>query len=62
LLKNDPLRLTHLDIETDSMIDTDLQQEQQARVSFLEAVGGFLQQALTVGKEVPQSLRPSSVR
>jgi hypothetical protein len=35
------------------MIDTDMQQEQQTRVNFLQAVGGFLTQAVQVGQSVP---------
>lgn len=54
MLKNDPLRLTHLDVETDSMIEADIQQEQQARVQFLQSVGAFLQQAIAAATQLPQ--------
>lgn len=46
LLKNDPMRLTKLDVETDSMIQADQIQQQESRTKFLQAVGGFIQQAI----------------
>jgi len=53
MLRNDPMRLTHLDIETDSMVEADQAQEQQDRVQFLSAAGSFLQQAVTAGQQLP---------
>lgn len=53
LLKNDPMRLTKLDVETDSMIQADQQQQQAARTQFLQAVGGFLKQAIEAVQEAP---------
>lgn len=55
LLRNDPLRLTRIDIETDSMVEVDRQQEQQARVEFLTAVGGFLKQAMDMVMQAPET-------
>ncbi len=54
LLKNDPMRLTKLDVETDSMIQADQIQQQQSRTQFLAAVGGFLKQALEAVQTAPQ--------
>lgn len=53
MLKNDPLRLTHLDIETNSMVAADMQQQQQERTAFLEAAGGFLQKSVQAAQQVP---------
>jgi hypothetical protein len=54
LIKNDPLRFTHLDIETDSMIDADQQQEKQDRTEFLQAAGSFLREAVAAGQQMPR--------
>lgn len=54
LLKSDPMRLTKLDVETDSMVQADQQQQQQARTQFLAAVGGFLKQAIEAVRTAPQ--------
>lgn len=48
LLKNDTMRCFRIDIETDSTIKQDQEAEKQARVEFLQAAGGFIQQAATV--------------
>lgn len=53
MLKNDPLRLTHLDIETNSMVEADMQQQQQERTQFLEAAGGFLEKSVQAAQQVP---------
>ena len=56
LLRNDGLRGFKIDIETDSTILADQQQEKQLRTEFLQSVGGFLQQAVPLGEQVPQML------
>lgn len=48
LLRNELMLSYKIDIETDSTIKFDEQQEQEARVEFLAAAGGFLQQAMQV--------------
>jgi hypothetical protein len=53
LLKNDALRGFRIDIETDSTVAVDQQAEQDARVAFLTAVGGFLQQAVPMVQQAP---------
>lgn len=48
LLRNELMLSYKIDIETDSTIKFDQQQEQAARVEFLSAAGGFLQSAMQV--------------
>jgi hypothetical protein len=55
LLKNDTLRGFRIDIETDSTVAVDQQAEQDSRVAFLTAMGGFLQQAMPMAQQVPQA-------
>lgn len=45
LFRDNPERSFRISIETDSTVDSDREQETQERVQFLQAVGGFLQQA-----------------
>jgi len=54
LLRDDKLRGFRIDIETDSLIEPDQQQTQQARSEFLAAVGQFLAQAVPLGQTMPQ--------
>lgn len=54
LLRDDRTRGFRIEVETDSTIDADEQQEKQSRIEFLTAVGGFMQQALPVLQNVPQ--------
>lgn len=53
LLRDDGLRGFKIDIETDSTIMADEQQEKQLRTEFLTSVGSFLQQAIPLGEQVP---------
>lgn len=46
MLRNDKMRGFRIDIETDSTIQPDAQQEKQARTEFVTAMAGFLQQAV----------------
>jgi hypothetical protein len=46
LLKNDLLRGFRVDIQTDSTIKADQDQERDARIQFLQSVGAFMQQAM----------------
>lgn len=48
LLRNQPQLNFRIDIETDSTIKMDEQQDQQARLEFLQAAGSFIQQASTI--------------
>jgi len=54
LIKNNTLRSFRIDIETDSTIKQDEQQEKADRVEFLKAAGGFLNQAVTAGAQNPE--------
>lgn len=45
LLRSDPDRSFRIDIETDSTVEADQMQEQQSATEFVQAIGGFLQQA-----------------
>lgn len=54
LLRDDKMRTFRLDVETDSTIAADREQEKTDRVQFLGAAGGFMSQAVAAAKEVPQ--------
>lgn len=53
LLKSDEMATFRLDVETDATIAVDDQEERMARISFMEAMGGFMGQALEAGKANP---------
>lgn len=53
LIRNKALRCFRIDIETDSTIKADQEADKAARVEFLKAAGGFLQQANEVGASNP---------
>jgi hypothetical protein len=55
LLKNDALRGFRIDIETDSTVAVDQQAEQDSRVAFLTAMGGFLREAVPMAMQAPQT-------
>lgn len=54
LLENPVHREFKLDIETDSTISIDEDQEKQDRLELVEKVGEFLDKAITVGMQAPQ--------
>ena len=54
LLSQDHLRSYRLDIETDSTIIEDQEEEKAKRVEFLEYVGGFVRDIFPVMKEMPE--------
>ena len=54
VLRDEPDRCFRIDIETDSTIEMDAEQDRQEAMAFLEAVGGFLREAVNV----PPSLAP----
>ncbi len=56
LLRDDAARCFRIDIETDSTIKMDEQQEQEARVEFLTAAGTFMQMASEIGTMNPTML------
>lgn len=58
LLKEDKLRTYKINIETDSTIAIDEQLEKQKRTEWLESVGAFIQQTMTIAQMLP-SLTPA---
>lgn len=56
LLQNEPHLTFRIDIETDSTIKMDEQQDQQARMEFLTAAGGFIQQSAEVALQQPEMM------
>jgi hypothetical protein len=48
LIKNDTMRCFRIDVETDSTIKSDQDAERDARIAFLQSVGGFMQQMSSV--------------
>lgn len=54
LLRSDPERSFRIDIETDSTIEMDAQEERGEAMQFLQAVGGFIKEA----QNVPPSIAP----
>ncbi len=61
LLRNDKLRGFRIDIETDSLIEPDQQEMQQARTALMGAVSQFLPQAIEAGAQAPE-LKPLLAR
>lgn len=53
LLKQEPSRSFRIEVATDSLVEMDEQAEKQSRVEFLQAAGGFMQQALPVVQASP---------
>ena len=54
LLKNEPAKNFRIEVTTDSMIYQDEQQEKADRMQFLQAIGGFVQQALPIAGQIPE--------
>lgn len=54
LLKNDQTRGFRIEIEVDSTIVADQEQEQQSRVAFLQMAGQFLREAVPLSQQVPE--------
>jgi hypothetical protein len=54
MLHNDPLRLTHLDIETNSMVEADKVEMQQERTTFLQTSASFIKEAVAAAQQVPE--------
>ena len=54
LLKTEPARNFRIEIAADSLVEIDEQSEKTSRLEFLEAAGGFLQQALPAGQQFPE--------
>jgi hypothetical protein len=54
LLKDEPAKNFRIEVTTDSMIYQDEQQEKADRMEFLQAVGGFLSQAIPAAQATPE--------
>jgi hypothetical protein len=54
LLKDEPAKNFRVEVTTDSMIYQDEQQEKADRMEFLQAMGGFLQQAIPAAQATPE--------
>jgi hypothetical protein len=54
LLKDEPAKNFRIEVTTDSMIYQDEQQEKSDRMEFLQAVGGFFQQAIPAAQATPE--------
>jgi len=61
LLRNDKLRGFRIDIETDSIVEPDQQQMQEARTQLMGAISQFLPQAIEAGAQSPE-LKPLLAR
>ena len=55
LLRNEPMRNFRIDIAADTLVQIDEQEEKQARVEFLTAVGGYIEKALPLVQHSPAS-------
>jgi hypothetical protein len=56
LLKNQQIRCYRIDIETDSTIKADQEAEEQSRIKFITAAGGFIKEATQVQNPIIQPL------
>ena len=54
LLKNEPAKNFRIEVTSDSMIYQDEQQEKADRMEFLQAMSGFLQQAIPAAQTTPE--------
>ena len=54
LLKDEPAKNFRIEVTTDSMIYQDEQQEKQDRMEFLQAMSGFMQQAIPAAQSTPE--------
>lgn len=54
LLKSEPSRNFRIEVASDSLVEMDEQAEKASRMEFLQAAGGFLQQALPVAQQSPE--------
>jgi hypothetical protein len=54
LLKNEPAKNFRIEVTSDSMIYQDEQQEKADRMEFLQAMGGFLSQAIPAAQATPE--------
>jgi hypothetical protein len=56
LLQNKPLRSFRIQVDSDSLVQIDENQNKRDRTEFLQAMGGFLNQALPMGQQAPEMI------
>ena len=54
LIKDKVLRTFRIEVAADSLVQIDENQNKRDRVEFLQAMGGFLNQALPMGQQAPE--------
>lgn len=54
LLTANPLRKFRIEVEADSLVMLDEQQDKEDRMEFLKAFGSFMPQAISAGQQVPE--------
>ena len=54
LLQDKPLRNVRIQVDSDSLVQIDENQNKRERTEFLQAMGGFLTQALPMGQQAPE--------
>jgi hypothetical protein len=54
LLQDKPLRNFRIQVDSDSLVQIDENQNKRDRTEFLQAMGGFLTQALPMGQQAPE--------
>lgn len=54
LIKSEPARNFRIEVAADSLVEMDEASEKEARMEFLQSVGGFLQQVLPVAQAQPK--------
>lgn len=54
LLKSEPSRNFRIEIAADTLVEIDEQSEKSSRLEFLQAAGGFIQQAMPIAQQVPE--------
>lgn len=54
LIRNDAMRCFRIDIETDSTIKADEEQEKQSRIEFVKVIGEYMSNALPAGQAHPE--------
>jgi hypothetical protein len=57
LMQDNPLRNFRIEVDADSLVQLDEQQNKRDRVEFLTAFGGLLREALPVGQSSPELTR-----
>jgi len=56
LLKQDPLKSFRIEVNADSLVQIDEQQNKQDRLDFLNALTNFLREAVPAGQQVPEMI------